>query len=133
MITWLLENWFISILVIIILITIIRVKMRGFFWKTRDGRGLTLKEFFKSWGRGIEGITPLQSVKTQILGTWIVVSGMIAGLIINLLVRIKYQWHWISVILFGSLIITSLSMIGLYQKYKILKKVEDTLKEIQDD
>jgi len=64
------------------------------------------------------------------LGTWIIVSGVLSGLIINLLVRIEYQWYWVSIVLVGSLILTSMNMVSLYQKYKILKKVDDTMKEL---
>lgn len=125
------STWEWLIVIVFILIIIIRTKARGFFWKTKDGSELSLRDFFKSWGKGIEGITNLQQVKTQMLGTWIIISGMLGGIIINFLVRLKDVWWWLEVILFGSLIVTSISMIGLYQRYKILKKVEDTMKEIQ--
>jgi len=126
-------NWFLGMVSIIILIIIVRNIKRGFSWKSRDGSELTIKEFFKNWGKGIEGLTNLQQVKTQMLGTWIVITGVSSGIIINVLTRIKNQWEWITVVLAGSLIITLTSMVGLYQRYKILKRVEDTMKEIQNE
>jgi uncharacterized membrane protein len=126
-------DWFLGMVSIIILIIIVRNIKRGFSWKSRDGSELTIKEFFKNWGKGIEGLTNLQQVKTQMLGTWIVITGVSSGIIINVLTRIKNQWEWITVVLAGSLIITLTSMVGLYQRYKILKRVEDTMKEIQNE
>ena len=122
--------WEWIILISFILIILIRNKVRGFSWKARDGSELTLKEFFKRWGKGIEGITALQQTRTQMLGTWIVISGMLGGIIINFLIRLKDVWWWLEIILFGSLIITSMSMVGIYQKFKILKRVDNTMKEI---
>jgi hypothetical protein len=122
--------WEWIIIISFILIILIRNKVRGFSWKARDGSELTLKEFFKRWGKGIEGITALQQTRTQMLGTWIVISGMLGGIIINFLIRLKDVWWWLEIILFGSLIITSMSMVGIYQKFKILKRVDNTMKEI---
>lgn len=124
------EFWEWFVIVLFFLIIIIRVKVRGFFWKARDGSELTLRQFFKRWRKGIEGITPLQQTRSQLLGTWIIITGIVSGLIINLLVRIEHQWYWVSIVLVGSLIITITNMIGTYQKYKIHKKVEQTIKEL---
>lgn len=124
------EYWEWFVIVLFFLIVIIRIKVRGFFWKARNGAELTLRQFFKSWGKGIEGITPLQQSKSQMVGTWIVITGIIAGIMINILTRIENQWYWITIVLLGSLIISSISMIGLYQKYKIQKRVEQTMKEL---
>jgi len=126
------QYWEWLVVILFFLIIIIRNKKRGFFWKARDGSELTIKQFFKRWGKGIEGITPLQQSKTQLFGTWIVISGIIAGIMINILTRIKNQWYWITIVLMGSLIISSISMVGIYQKYKIQKRVEQTMKELNE-
>lgn len=120
-------------LILIILAIIIRTKKRGYFWKSRTGEKLTIRQFFKKWGKGIEGITPIQQTRSQLFGTWIVITGMLAGIMINFLTRVKYQWYWIEVILIGSLIITSYSMVGLYQRYRKLKTVDDTMRKLNKE
>ena len=115
---------------IIIVLLILRVLIRGYFWKTRAGERLTIGEFFKRWKRGIEGITPLQSTKTQLMGIWITLSGIIAGIVINCLTRMKNQWIWITVVLTGSLILVVMNFLTTYQKYIKLKRVDDEVKKI---
>ena len=62
--------WWIIILIFLGLITLLRVKRRGYFWKARDGRKLTLKEFLSLWRKGIDGITALQIVKIDSRYGW---------------------------------------------------------------
>ena len=125
--------WKIIILVLIFAIIFIRTKVRGYFWKVRKtGEELTLKQFFKLWRRGIDGITLIQQLKSQIMGTWIVITGMLAGMIVNAIVRLKAVWWWLEIILFGSLIITSMGMVGTLQKYWRQKQVEETIKELEE-
>ena len=125
--------WKLLIPIVIILIVFVRTKSRGYFWKIKKtGEELTLKQFFKKWGKGIEGISMIQQLKTQIMGTWIVVSGMLAGMIVNAIVRLKSVWWWLEIILCGSLIITSMQLVGTLQKYWRQKQVEDTIKELEE-
>jgi hypothetical protein len=133
MITFLKDNWGYILPLLIVIIIFLRIKIRGFFWETRNGEELTFKEFLKRWGKGIEGITPLQQTKTTMMGIWITLTGIIAGVVVNALIRLENQWWWIEIILVGSLIITSIQMIGTYQKYKTLKRVEDTLRELENE
>ena len=118
-------------LIIFIVMTLIRTKSRGFFWKAKDGSELSMREFFKRWGKGIEGITPLQQSRTQLLGIWITITGIVSGIIINALVRLENVWWWLEIILIGSLILTGVQFISIYQVYKIRKKVEQTMKELE--
>ena len=124
--TW--WGWIIAF--VIALIIFIRTRKRGYLMKDREGKKVKTKEFFKRWGQGIEGITPLQQSKTSMMGTWIVITGILAGLIINLLVRIKPHWVWIEVILLGSLIISVVQMIGTYQKFRKFKITDKVMKEL---
>lgn len=75
------------------------------------------REFFKRWGEGIQMITPLQLTFQQLIGQTIVLFGIVIGLYVTF---VNKQW-WIFVILIGSLIVAGTSMIGVIQKYKILK------------
>ena len=123
----------IVILAAIILIITIRIKKRGFFFKAKDGSKLSFKQFMKRWGKGIEGITPLQQTTTQLLGIWITMTGIIAGIVVNALVRMEGVWWWVEIILVGSLIVTAVSLLGLYQKYKIYKRVDEEMKKLNEE
>ena len=83
------------------------------------------------WKQGVQGITPLQQSKMQLIGIWITVTGIIAGIIVNILVRLNNFWWWVLIILIGSLIVTITSMIGTYQKYLHHKKVEEVMKGLK--
>jgi hypothetical protein len=121
----------ISIIGGLILIKFIQIKRRGYFLKDINGNKLKFKEFMKRWREGIEGITPLQQAKTILLGNWIVVSGILSGMVINALVRMNNQWWWIEIILGGSLILVIVQMIGGFQKYWRFKAIEKAQKELE--
>lgn len=123
--------WEWLIVILFILIVWVRIKRRNYFWKARDGVELTLKQFFKRWEKGIEGITPLQQKFTQLLGIWIVISGIIAGIVVNLLVQMKDVWWWVTIILVGSLIITVMQLIGTYQSYKRYKIIDEQMRKLE--
>ena len=126
------EHWKLFILISIPLFVLIRTKVRGFFYKTKAGEELSFKGFFKMWGKGVEGITPLQQAKASILGVWIVLTGLISGIIVNCIVRLKDTWWWLTIILVGSLFLTLIQTVGFYQRYKILKRVEDQVKQLNN-
>ncbi len=128
------SNWKWGILVLVILFIIIRTKVRGFFWRVRKtGEELKFKEFFKLWKKGIEGITPYQTAKSQVLGNIIVLAGIISGIIINVIVRMENQWVWVTVVLIGSLILTSMSQIGYLQKYWRLKRIKEATDKLEKE
>ena len=125
-------GWILTIFIILIIVKA-RIKKKGYFWKDTKGEKLNSKQFFKRWGEGIEGITPLQQTKTQLMGTWITITGIVAGIVVNVLIRIEDMWWWITIILVGSLIITGVQMIGTYQKYKMQKKANELMKEAMNN
>ena len=91
--------------------------------KTKAGEKITWKEFMKRWGKGIEGITPLQKLKTQLLGTKISLLGMILGLGVSI-----YGWEnlwWVGIILIGAIINTGVQYLGFKQQLNMLNKMED--------
>jgi len=83
--------------------------------------------------RRCEGISPIQQSRTTILGNWITLSGILAGIIINALVRVKNQWIWIEVILLGSLVLVVIQMIGGLQKYWRFKEVDKIQKKLEEE
>lgn len=122
--------WILLIIFCISIILRARIKKRGYLIKDRLGKPVKTKEFLTRWKQGIEGITPLQSTKTSIMGNWITLTGVIAGMIVNALVRIGNQWWWIEIILLGSFILIGIQMISLLQKYWKLKKTEEVMKQL---
>lgn len=95
-------------------------------WKTKDGEWITPKEFGKRWSKGIEGVTPLQQTKSQLVFTWITIIGILCGIVVSI-VAIKTLW-WLGIILLAGLGNTFVGMIGIYQRYKQLKRVDEMLK-----
>ena len=124
-------KWIALALGLIILSILIRTKRRKYFWKDKKGNKLKFKEFMRRWKDGIEGITPVQQKFTQILGTWIVITGILAGMIVNVLIRMENVWFWVLTILIGSLIITVVQLIGNWQMYKRFKLIEKTQRELE--
>lgn len=119
--------WEWIIIILFILLVIIKSKRRGFFWKARDGRELTLKQFLKSWKEGVEGITPIQQTRTTLWSYPLVLGGIITGIIIMI---IRREW-WLVAILGGSLPMTLMGLLSVWQKYKQQKRIYDTMKELE--
>lgn len=117
--------------VVIIVISIITIK-RGYFFKVKKtGEKLSTKEFMTRWKQGINGITPLQISKSQVMGTWITMIGIICGIVTTAIVRIANMWWWMEIILIASLFLTSLSQVSNIQKRNRLIEVDDALKQMK--
>ena len=86
--------------------------------KTNVGEQITWKEFFKRWKEGIVSITQYQQAKITFRNTWIIVFGIIAGLVISIM-NYEDLW-WLGIILLGALVNTLVIQIGNYQKLKVL-------------
>ena len=95
-------------------------------WTDKKGNKLTAKEFITRWKAGINAVTPLQQARSQLLFSYIVILGLICGIIVSISAW-KTLW-WLAIVLVGSLGIQIISVIGLYQKYSMLKKIEDEVK-----
>ena len=91
-------------------------------WKDKEGNKLTAKEFFKRWGDGIEGITPKQKLKTQLLGTRITLVGLFLGLCVSI-----YGWEnlwWVGIVLMGAILNTGVQYLGLKQQLNMFNKMD---------
>lgn len=108
----------------------IQIKKRKYFMIDKSGKKIGVKEFFSRWKNGIEGITPLQQAETNLMGNWIVIIGILSGMVINALIRMKDQWWWIEIILAGSLILVVIQVIGGLQKYWRFKEINKAQKEL---
>ena len=108
-----------------------KVKLkRGHFWKDKEGKKISLKEFKDRFKQGVEGITPLQKLKTQILGTRIMLLGLFLGLLVSL-----YGWKnlwWVAIILVGALINTGIQYLGLVQQKRIIEDIEKQFEEPEE-
>lgn len=101
------------------------------FWKDKQGNKLTFKQFIQRWKQGLTKIDALQQVKIQINSTIIMIIGILAGVFISI-INIKTLW-WLLIILVGALGNTSVSLLGLWQKKKLLKQFDVKLEEIKNE
>ena len=95
-------------------------------WTDRQGNELTFKEFMERWKAGIEGLTPLQTTKTQLHSTKLVILGIVLGMIFSLL-DFK-RLFWLFIILLGSFGITLSQMVVLWQKKRAYEDFDKKLK-----
>lgn len=122
-------RWEWIILLIIILGIIIRVKIRGYFWKDKQGNHLSLKQFLKRWKSGIIESTPLQQTKISLLAFLPIIAGLAWGIVITFLSKT----YWLTLILIGSMPITLIQVLATYQKYKRLKIIDDEMRKMQEE
>jgi len=103
-------------------------------WKTKQGEKITAKEFVNRWKQGIEDITPLQQIKTQIYFTRILLFGILCGFFIAI-----YSWKnmwWLAIVLGAAFGNTFVQIVALQQKKKMISQMEQSLqicKEVEDN
>jgi len=119
----------IGIIALILLFIVIKVKRRKYFWKDKYGNKLTFKEFRKRFWKGVEGITPKQQTKTQIISQIPIFAGLLWGAVASFI----GGRYWLVVILIFALPINFMSFISNLQKYKMQKKSEELMKEAQEN
>lgn len=96
----------------------------GITIKDKAGNPLTPSEFMSRWRKGIQGVTPLQQTHMNLIGMIIVLVGIFSGLLVTAFTNI---W-WLFIILIGSLFVSGTNLLGTYQRYLALKKIEEVLK-----
>lgn len=101
------------------------LKRLTYFWKDKEGKELSLKQFSIRFKDGIVNITPLQQTKTTLWSFIPIFAGLTWGIVVTFLVKT----YWLTAILTGSLPITSVQFISNLQKYKAQKKAEELFKE----
>ena len=97
-------------------------------WTDKEGNKLSFKEFMGRWKKGIEGITPLQQAKSNFISGWIMVVGIVAGIVASLF-NIKNFW-WVIIILVAALINSIINQIAAWQRYKTYRSIDESLKEL---
>ncbi len=120
-------GWIILIAMFLFLIGIrARVKKRGYVWKDRSGKGVTLKQFFKRWKDGIEGATPMQQTR---IALWAFLP-LFAGIFWGIAITFIGKTYWMCLILCGSLPLTSVQFLSNWQKYKSQKHIQKVMDEL---
>lgn len=94
-------------------------------WRDRKGKWITINEFLQRFLQGVEGITAMQQVKTQMWSMIPVFGGIIWGIVFTYLSKT----YWMTLILIGTLPITIIQFVGMFQKYRNFKKIEKLRKE----
>jgi len=110
---------------LIILILIIRIKKRNYFWKDKAGNKLTFKQFTKRWKDGVINITPVQQTKTTLWSFIPIFAGLTWGIVMTFI----GGTYWLTLILVGSFPITTIQFISNIQKYKAQKRAQDAFNE----
>jgi len=98
---------------------------RGYFWKDREGKELSFKEFLIRWKNGVVNITPLQQTKTSLWSMLPIFFGMLWGITVTFIGGV----YWMTLILTFSLPLMFINFIGMYQRYKSQKAAYDAYNE----
>ncbi len=113
---------------VVVLFLIARLIKRGWFWTDKQGNHLTIKQFTSRYKDGVVSISPLQQTTTTL---WAFLP-MFAGIIWGIVVTLIRGMFWMSLILGGSLPITSVQFISNFQKYRAQKAASDMMRELED-
>lgn len=81
----------------------------------------TEKSFFQRWKNGITSITAYQQARITYWNTYIMIIGIISGIIVTFFF-LETIW-WLTIILFSALINTVVVQLGNYQKYITLRRL----------
>lgn len=92
--------------------------------RTKSGEKITWGEFGRRWKKGIEAVTPMQQVKIQLMGQLVVLFGIIWGLILSAYL----EMGWLFLIMLGSFFVSGVGMLGTYQRFLALLKIEEMVK-----
>lgn len=85
------------------------------------------KEFFSRWKEGINKVTPVQQMSISFYSSFLIIIGILIGLYSTFATK---TW-WLFIVLLGSLFLTLISILSLYQKLSIYKKLEEEVKNEQ--
>lgn len=88
--------------------------------KIPSGEEITHKEYMKRWKQGIMKVGLLSQTKIQVRSTWIIIIGLIAGIIVSIM-NAENLW-WLIIILLGALGNTAIQLIGLIQKRNLIDR-----------
>ena len=84
---------------------------------------MKIKQFFKRWKEGIEGITKKQQIKMQVQSMYIMLLGISLGIMISI-INLK-NLYWLLIILIGGYFNATIGILSLMQQYRMIKKIEN--------
>lgn len=90
-------------------------------WKDKEGKKVGTKEFFSRWKSGIQSVTQIQILKSNIIGFIIILIGIIWGIVFTIISK----QYWLLTILSGALLVQSMSFLGILQKYFMAIKMRN--------
>lgn len=100
-------------------------------WKDKEGNWINGKEFFVRWKQGMQKavleMSPLQQTQGQLLSSSLIIFGLLCGIIVSSW-KIKVLW-WLTITLSGSFMLVIFQTMGIYQRYVVLKNLEEVLKK----
>jgi hypothetical protein len=85
----------------------------------------------KTFKEGVMAITPFQASRISYLNTYIMIVGILCGVIVTVFAAARL-W-WLLIILAAALVNTIIVQIGNYQKYMTLKSIEADIGESSND
>ena len=89
--------------------------------KDKSGKKITMSEFMSRWKQGIQQISPAQKMGHQLRGTFLILVGLICGLVITLR-NYKTLW-WVAIVLVGALMVNGISYLSMRQQKVMLDKI----------
>ncbi len=95
-------------------------------YKTPTGEVITGKEFLSRWKEGIKKVGIQSQTKLQVRSTWIMLIGIICGLVVTA-INFSTLW-WLFIVLCGALGNTMVQLVGLIQKQIMFKQIEGGIK-----
>lgn len=89
--------------------------------KDASGKEITTREFFSRWKEGMNSVTPMQQTNISIGGNILILIGVIIGLFST------WNTKWLFIILLGSLFLVGVQMIGIFQRWIVLREMKKIL------
>jgi hypothetical protein len=107
-----------------------------YFWKDKEGKKISFKEFLSRFKEGIKNITPVQKIQNELISSLISLSGSILCLIALIIFREKLLVNWFAygliLIFVGTIYSNLIKSIGLYQQKRVFKQIENTINGVEE-
>jgi len=94
-------------------------------------RKLGREEFVKRLKDGFDAITPTQRTRGELNGIVVSLIGLLIGAIVVPIYRVEGFWYWVEISLIGGVILTVWQLIAKVQQYRILKKQDKIMEDLQ--
>lgn len=96
--------------------------------KTKSGETISWSEYLNRWKEGISMVTPYQKAKAQIQALRMQLIGILCGIAVSIY-KFNLMW-WITIILTGVLIMTSIQYFTTKKQLETFKTLEETQETI---